>query len=181
LGAGLRAEYVPTLSVPFAVPLECFNTVDRQIELESGSRALGWRIVECPNIYIEGEFHAVWRSPAGSLYDLLPEEGEARTLFAPDPSRTWTGERVANVRLALLDHPAVRRFIECGERWDRALRGRAGEEVTLDRSDLHGLQLTPEERRQFMALVIAHRGRNDPCYCGSGRKMKKCHGLTAED
>ncbi|MBA2708909.1 MAG: SEC-C domain-containing protein [Gemmatimonadaceae bacterium] len=22
-------------------------------------------------------------------------------------------------------------------------------------------------------------GRNDPCPCGSGRKFKKCHGVTA--
>ena len=22
-------------------------------------------------------------------------------------------------------------------------------------------------------------GRNDPCYCGSGRKYKKCHGAAA--
>ncbi|HYM35608.1 MAG TPA: SEC-C metal-binding domain-containing protein [Steroidobacteraceae bacterium] len=23
-------------------------------------------------------------------------------------------------------------------------------------------------------------GRNDPCYCGSGKKFKKCHGLVNE-
>jgi len=24
-------------------------------------------------------------------------------------------------------------------------------------------------------------GRNDPCYCGSGKKFKKCHGSVAAD
>ena len=30
----------------------------------------------------------------------------------------------------------------------------------------------PETRR-----VEAMPGRNDPCYCGSGKKFKKCHGM----
>jgi uncharacterized protein YecA (UPF0149 family) len=26
-----------------------------------------------------------------------------------------------------------------------------------------------------VAPVVAQPGRNDPCWCGSGRKFKKCH------
>ena len=41
------------------------------------------------------------------------------------------------------------------------------------------------ENRGDEAAVPAQRvngkkiGRNDPCYCGSGKKYKRCHGLAA--
>lgn len=35
--------------------------------------------------------------------------------------------------------------------------------------------LQPEER-ELSAAVLARAGRNDPCPCGSGKKLKKCHG-----
>ena len=37
---------------------------------------------------------------------------------------------------------------------------------------LHFLQIYQKERRYIMAAKI---GRNDPCWCGSGKKYKKCH------
>jgi preprotein translocase subunit SecA len=41
------------------------------------------------------------------------------------------------------------------------------------------------ENRSEEAAVAAPKangrkiGRNDPCYCGSGKKYKRCHGLAA--
>jgi len=34
----------------------------------------------------------------------------------------------------------------------------------------------PSEIVSLYAAEDAHRGRNDPCTCGSGRKRKHCHG-----
>ncbi|MDH4178354.1 MAG: SEC-C metal-binding domain-containing protein, partial [Thermoleophilia bacterium] len=34
----------------------------------------------------------------------------------------------------------------------------------------------PAEIRHSYASADAHRGRNDACTCGSGRKWKRCHG-----
>jgi uncharacterized protein YecA (UPF0149 family) len=34
----------------------------------------------------------------------------------------------------------------------------------------------PSDIVQHYATQDAHRGRNDPCTCGSGRKWKHCHG-----
>jgi preprotein translocase subunit SecA len=40
--------------------------------------------------------------------------------------------------------------------------------------DHHDHQPIPTYRREMPKL-----GRNDPCYCGSGKKFKKCHGEGA--
>ena len=34
-------------------------------------------------------------------------------------------------------------------------------------------------RDASIAASLARAGRNDPCPCGSGRKVKHCHGATA--
>lgn len=47
-----------------------------------------------------------------------------------------------------------------------------------DRAELE--ELAREGERVFLTLTPAHRaklGRNDPCWCGSGKKLKKCHGI----
>jgi uncharacterized protein len=38
----------------------------------------------------------------------------------------------------------------------------------------------PAEIMRLYAVEDAHRGRNEPCTCGSGRKWKHCHGRRAE-
>jgi hypothetical protein len=45
---------------------------------------------------------------------------------------------------------------------------------TLEHIELTGIGRTksPEISQK------PHLGRNDPCYCGSGKKYKKCHGKT---
>ena len=36
--------------------------------------------------------------------------------------------------------------------------------------------LAPVEAPQILAYEHEQIGRNDPCWCGSGKKFKKCHG-----
>jgi uncharacterized protein len=38
----------------------------------------------------------------------------------------------------------------------------------------------PSEIMTLYATEDAHRGRNDPCTCGSGRKWKQCHGALRD-
>ena len=40
--------------------------------------------------------------------------------------------------------------------------------------DQHGLPPVPFRRAEPKL------GRNDPCFCGSGRKYKKCHGAAGQ-
>lgn len=51
----------------------------------------------------------------------------------------------------------------------------------------HGTRRQPEAPQASRAPVQTFKrdvdkvGRNDPCPCGSGKKYKKCHGITAGD
>lgn len=51
----------------------------------------------------------------------------------------------------------------------------------IDTGHVHG----PDCQHDHGPLVETYRreapklGRNDPCFCGSGRKFKKCHGAAA--
>ena len=31
---------------------------------------------------------------------------------------------------------------------------------------------------KIISEIVVTLGRNDPCWCGSGKKFKKCHGVT---
>jgi uncharacterized protein len=44
-----------------------------------------------------------------------------------------------------------------------------------------GRGLAPADVMQLYAAEDAARGRNDPCTCGSGRKWKRCHGVSWDE
>ena len=166
--------YLAVDPVDFAVPRECFDTVDRQIELNGGERILGWRIWECPQVFIEAEFHAVWRAPEGDTIDIQQVGSDKRTLFVTDSSASWDGVKVDNVRRAILDHPLVHRLLASQKQRYEVLKGRP---VSLPQGVVETFSLSPVDQHDFHSLVFRVRGRNDPCVCGSGRKFKRCHGL----
>ena len=121
LCAKIIADQMPTYlaaAKPEAgfAPLECFENSRRKAEVAGGSVVHGWTIWEYPRVLIEGEFHAVWRSPDGLLVDVTPRpDGEERILFLPDPSRRFEGLRVDNIRVSLSSDPAVLKLIAANE------------------------------------------------------------------
>jgi hypothetical protein len=135
-------------------------------------------------VFLEAEFHAVWRDPDGRLIDVTPVPTAIdRILFLADPSRTYEGRQVNNIRRALSDNPAIKDFFRAADdEFDLMNRGtRADKHGTLA---LHGPDkdewLGAEARKSAAMLDIFRElpkpGRNDPCPCGSGKKFKKCHG-----
>jgi preprotein translocase subunit SecA len=54
------------------------------------------------------------------------------------------------------------------ERARKAVEGRANEEGKIEKA------AEPKTIKREGPKV----GRNDPCWCGSGKKYKKCHGAT---
>jgi preprotein translocase subunit SecA len=42
--------------------------------------------------------------------------------------------------------------------------------------DISNIQLNKPAQKVIPPIDAKHIGRNDPCYCGSGKKYKKCHG-----
>lgn len=92
---------------------DCFAQVDDCVQRKGGDRVIGWALWEMPNTLLEAEFHAVWRRPTdGLLIDLNPREFSFRSIhFLPDPTRTYEGRQVDNVRRALRNDPKLKQFI----------------------------------------------------------------------
>ena len=174
---------------------ECFPAVEKRVQEAGGDIIYGWQIWQYFDLFIDAEFHAVWRSPADTLVDITPKPHPAhRILFLHDPDRRYEGKQVECISLTLSETPIVKAF----------LKARSDEHEFLNRGERafqHGLALSGEDAEEGKRLVaykmalemqmfrpyfqrmpsqpvgaIPTPGRNDPCHCGSGKKFKKCHG-----
>lgn len=179
-----KPVFVDVRPLPGAVQLDCFPTVIRHVETNGGSICHGWRFWGMPDIFVEAEFHAVWRRPDESLLDISPNQaGDDRVLFIPDPNRVYDGRQRNNVRRALTTHPAIHDFFRAADRTFEIynLGKRAMKSMIADLSPSEVLELHELENLKISAyLQIASAkprpGRNDLCPCGSGVKYKRCHG-----
>lgn len=87
-------------------PEASFRKVASVVKSEGGSIQYGWLIREQPGVFVEGEFHAVWKRPNGSLVGVTPmQNGELEVLFLPDPKRVWEGDPVESRRMLLHEKP----------------------------------------------------------------------------
>ncbi len=78
---------VPVLDDPHGLFGWCSDGVAEKMRVDGGGIAFGWTIWEWPNILWTAEFHAVWRSPTGDLFDITPKpKGERQILFVHDPT-----------------------------------------------------------------------------------------------
>jgi hypothetical protein len=171
---------VPVKSHPSALDKDCFPNVQKQIADHGGSLLHGWRILELPGFFIEGEFHGVWVAPDGTLLDVSPADGD-EIVFLPDPTLIFDEKsfnRRDNIRLALSDHPTVHAFLAHCERIfqyeERHTLPNDRRRFAVDADEYEALQ---RRKLQLQAEMVSVKpGRNDPCRCGSGLKFKKCCG-----
>ena len=118
-----------TTHVPVEPGEECslsssFENVRAVVRRRGGSAQHGWRMREQTAVYVEGEFHAVWRSPEGALLDVTPRtDGLTTILFQPDSPAVWTGEDVEPRRMMLHEKPCY-----CGSGMPFKICHGAGEE-----------------------------------------------------
>lgn len=119
-GASLCSSSDPVF-VPVGEPVQqepgyCFYDVKAKISEAGGEMICGWTIWECPNIFLEAERHAVWRSAIGSLVDVtIKADGEKQILFLPDPMMIYDFERpnlIENKMWPLSDRFEVQTFIQ---------------------------------------------------------------------
>jgi hypothetical protein len=183
VSGGADPCYVPLQVVSGAVPADCFNNVRRQIEREGGGIQLGWAIWMIPQVMIEAEHHAVWRSPTGKLVDVsVFHRPMKRTLFVLDSRFAEDGTPLDNVRKALVDHPLVHEFIDRGRRRYEFLHVTnadvpVGSNIVMSKED--DARLFPNSKQfsmDFFNFAVTRRRADDPCICGSERKFKRCCG-----
>jgi len=185
MGTSNLPEYVVSKPNQAEIENECFPMVDEYIKKNQGEKVLGWALWELPGLFIEAEFHAVWKSPKGELLDLNPRPLKTeKILFLPDPNLTYDGYQKNNFRLALTNNPTIFKFLELHDRLfdfmnrdDRKgqygeinLKGKAAYEYGLIAEEMAVIQMQ-------MNTAFKPLGPYDPCICGSGKKAKWCHKL----
>lgn len=97
--------------------LDCHPNVAAKVRRDGGAQIYGWQISVAPRIFLEAQFHSVWKSPDGRLLDITLEEvGHTRILFLEDPRRIYTGTRVPNERFPLGPEDLVSRFLDLSDK-----------------------------------------------------------------
>jgi hypothetical protein len=106
---------------PIYVPIEpddqakqdsCFPNVEQHVRANGGACVVGWAIWEWNPIFIEAEFHAIWRAPDGRLSDITPKmKRMPRILFLEDHNRQVSQGQVNNKRRSLCRDKDVSRYL----------------------------------------------------------------------
>jgi hypothetical protein len=120
----------------------CVEVVDRLVSEEGGERILGWAFWIWPGVFLEAEFHAVWKKPGGELIDPTPRKRQLdAVLFLPDPRAVVDTWQKDNVRKPLVHRREILDFIQIKERIFRAQN--RGEEA-------HSKYFTPTPHLDFL-------------------------------
>jgi len=182
---GGKPEYVevrPTQGAPID---NCFPVVHERVLAEGGAAVYGWSIWELPTLFVEAEFHAVWRAPKNGLIDFTPKKRPIlRILFLVDPSRHYEGHQVNNIRRALRNHPAIAGFLKAADEefefMNRGQRAYQLGEIWAEGEEAEEIyQIQQRKAMYYLEMLRLHPNFEpyDPCWCGSGKKVKWCHGV----
>lgn len=135
---------IPSSPLPGAPEKECFEIVASHVEQHGGEAVCGWAIWEVRGVYVEAEYHCVWKAPDGELRCLTPFPlAFDSILFLPDPSRPYQGRQVDNVREALVKDVDVYRLLYLSKRrFEITNKG--------DLADQHGeIRLPPKAAKEY--------------------------------
>jgi len=182
---GGKPEYVDVRPIQGAPINDCFHIVHHRVLAEGGASVCGWSIWEQPTLFVEAEPHAVWRAPSNGLIDVTPKKYPImRILFLVDPSIRYEGRQFNNVRRAIRNHPAIAGFLKtCDEEFELMNRGqRAYQHGEISLQGAEAVEHEQIQRRKAMYCAEMLRLHPkvepyDPCWCGSGKKVKWCHGV----
>jgi hypothetical protein len=184
IAPGSKPRFLNIDPEPSAEPNECFQNVRRKIAAGGGDALVGWALWEFPHVYVEAEFHCVYR-PSNSkiLRDITPSEdpGITRRLFLPDPKATFPSEDAGtltdSVRIAIADDPLVDDLFAMFSRKVQFLNSLPG----FGEFALVGDQAEEWENIEYeiaalcRQLALRHSPGSTPCFCGSGKRLDSCH------
>jgi len=133
---------------------DCWTNLPGQCARFGGTSLAGWRVVIWPRVMAHAEPHLIWHSPKDELIDVTATPDNApQSVFVAD-ARVVQG--AAPSRMALTNDPDLARWLEL------ARSGQEGTDAAYD---------------AFLKVLKKYARPGDPCHCGSGRQMRKCHPL----
>jgi HTH-type transcriptional repressor of NAD biosynthesis genes len=170
-----KVQLIPIKPHENSAPLSCLDNVKKYIECHGGEVQLGWIFSILGNLALKLTAHAVVKQKDGSLLCVTPNAYRNDTLkFAPDDS---VSTLIQNDFLPLKFVPLVNDrvlndYLDIEREQDSFRLNSGGYASTSDLQEfyLRATALYP----QILALAKKHTGVNDLCYCGSGKKRKKC-------
>ena len=171
--------YVDIKIEEYSRPLFCFENVDEKLNRDDGTKVLGWQIWLWPDIFIEAEFHAVWKSDAGNYIDITPKHsGESKILFLPDSKAKKTNSLIKNIRHALSDNGLIKHYFSIFDAM-LAIREVAGEriyqnQVSLQEEEAKFFNWLQFCQEYFQRMLQDGLSLNSRCPCNSGLKVKNC-------
>lgn len=180
---GAAPQVVELRPTPGAPPNECFPLVSARVREDRGALVCGWSIWEYPTLFVEAEFHAVWKKPDGSLLDItLKNHAFNHILFLIDPSREYGGRQVDNIRRAMRSDSAITGFIKAAEdefefmnRGERAFQHGQIAVTGNERAEIQEIMMRKASYFARMLQLPPRMEPYQPCWCGSGKKAKWCH------
>lgn len=176
---GSEPEFLDVRPEPDAIEGECFHNVNRKVERDGGAIVYGWAIWEWPRVFVEAEHHAVW-SDGTQMIDVTPHIPRySRVLFLPDPTRVYDyvgKKRHLNIKRSVGTFWSAQAWVDASHRLQQYMEDCSeGGIMRMNRQIAKELW---HEARQAHAHVLVDlaktTGRNDPCFCQSGLKFKKC-------
>lgn len=170
-----KVVQVPVEPQPDSLPLSCLENVKRFIASDGGEIQFGWIFSVMGNVALKLTAHAVVKKTDGSFLCVTPNEYRVGDLnFAPDHI---IEQRIENNHLPLRFVPlikseALEHYISLEYEHDNLRLKNSGVVSNIDVQiiNLRASALMPE----IIALAKMHTGKNDLCYCGSGKVSKKC-------
>ena len=170
-------EYLKVKPDAGAQPRNCLNNVNSYIQKNGGSVQFGWIFACMGNIAIKMTAHAVVKQDDGSMVCVTPNEFRVGLLkFAPDDSikHLIKNNFLPTRFVASINDPILHEYLDIEREQDKL---RLDSNGIVSTSDLQKIQMKAYSLYpEILALSKQHTGRNDCCYCGSGKKRKKCCG-----
>jgi hypothetical protein len=177
--------YITITPETACLPNDCFECVRQKVKRAGGRIQYGWTIWEWPRVFVEAEHHAVYEPPTGPPWiDITPSALPEirRRLFLPDDSATYSFDNEGvlrdNQRLALCADPLIQQFFAAASEKARIMNSIPGvDAVSVDAETATRLSAVEGHvQRLVCELAMKHTPQNTPCFCGSGKKFKRCHG-----
>ncbi|MBC3538611.1 SEC-C domain-containing protein [Rufibacter sediminis] len=179
IGSEYEPEQVPVKVEPYSKSQNCFINVEEKVKKDGGSVYYGWNIFQS-EIICEAERHAVWESAEGDLIDITPNELDfEQIMFVPDNDFVYTGQLVDNIRINITDNPLVDDFIFLCENIEKLYS--YGQRIDDEQMSVPepAVQLIPhleQFKANLLNFINSGARPSKPCYCGSPKIYKNCHG-----
>jgi hypothetical protein len=165
---------------------ECFENVNRYVADHGGEQVYGWSIWKTGDCLLHAEFHAIHKGENGEFLDVTPYVKPSKNILFLPSTLQYAHRRVPSRYLPLKEDVRITNFIGALENLTQIEEICANKnakvylELPENSAQLNTLQTgmkdIEEKIELFEQMILGGRGRNDICFCGSGKKLKKCCG-----